>query len=291
MDILRELPAAGRHLLLDGAMGTMLIEAGLMSGAPPEAWNESHPERVAAVHGAYADAGSDVVLTNSFGGSRFRLGLHGLEDRVSELNEAAARVARNAVADAERTVLVAGSMGPTGQLLQPYGELTAEDARSGFAEQAAGLAAGGVDLIWIETMASLDEVAAAVDGARQACDLPVVVTMTFDTGGHTMMGTTPEQAVQALSGLGLAAFGANCGTGPEELEDVVRRISAVAPGVPIVAKANAGVPSLVEGNLVYDAGPNAMADYARRVRLAGAHLIGCCCGSTPAHVQAMAGAL
>jgi 5-methyltetrahydrofolate--homocysteine methyltransferase len=288
---LAELLAETGTVLLDGAMGTMLMEMGLGPGNPPEEWNVLYPERIEQVHQAYVDAGSRLILTNSFGGNRFRLALHGFEDRAFELNRAAAENARRAAGAAEHRVLVAGSMGPTGALFEPLGVLTFDDAKAAFAEQAAGLAAGGADLLWVETMSDLEEVRAAVAGAREATDLPVAASMTFDTNRHTMMGVSPEQAAAALGELGLVALGANCGNGPDEVEEVVARIHALQPGIPLIAKANAGIPHFHGDELVYDGTPELMAAYARHVRAQGAALIGGCCGNTPEHIARMAAAL
>ncbi len=279
-------------ILADGAMGTMLFAAGLQFGDPPESWNTLHPDRVQAVHRGYLEAGSRVILTNTFGGNRFRLALHGLEGRVEELNQAAVAAARRAIEESGRDALIAGDVGPSGAILAPLGEMSFDEAAAGFAEQARALAAAGVDLFWIETMSDLEEVRAAVEGVRQAApDLPVITTMTFDTHGRTMMGVTPEQAVRALSGWGAAAVGGNCGNGPEEILGVLEKMKAEAPGVILVAKANAGLPELVNGRAVYRAGPEVMAEYAKAAAAAGARVIGACCGSTPAHLKAMAAAL
>jgi len=279
-------------ILADGAMGTMLFAAGLQFGDPPESWNTLHPEHVQAVHQAYLEAGSRLILTNTFGGNRFRLALHGLEGQVEVLNRAAVAVARRAVEVSGREALVAGDIGPSGAILAPLGEMTFDEAAAGFAEQAQALAAAGVDLLWMETMSDLEEVRAAMEGARRAApDLPLITTMTFDTHGRTMMGVTPEQAVQALSSWGAAAVGGNCGNGPEEILGVLEKMRAAAPEVVLVAKANAGLPELVNGRAVYRAGPEAMAEYARAAAAAGARIIGACCGSTPAHLKAMAAAL
>jgi len=279
-------------ILADGAMGTMLFEAGLQFGDPPEAWNLEHPDRVQAIHRAYLDAGSQIILTNTFGGNRFRLGMHNLQAKVPELNRAAVEIAREAAKEAGGRALVAGDIGPSGGILLPVGEMQFVEAAAGFAEQAAALVAGGADVIWIETMSDLEEVRAAIEGVRQASPrLPIIATMTFDTRGHTMMGVTPEEAVRALSGWGAAAVGGNCGNGPDEILAVVQKMRAAAPGVVLVAKANAGLPELQNGRAVYRAGPKAMADYALAVSAAGAHIVGACCGSTPDHVRAMAEAL
>lgn len=295
-DCLAELLAARGHLIADGAMGTNLFALGLATGDSPELWNVDHPDRVAAVHRGFLEAGSDIVLTNSFGGSRHRLKLHHAQDRVHELNAAAARIARAEV-DAHaardgRRALVAGSIGPTGELFVPLGTLTGDDAVAAFAEQAVGLAEGGADLLWIETMSAPEEVSAAVAGAART-GLPTVVTMTFDTNGRTMMGLTPAD----FAGFGRrldpapVAIGANCGVGPAELADTILAITAADPAAVVVAKGNCGIPQYVDGVIVYDGTPEAMSAYARIVRDAGARIIGGCCGSTAVHVKAIAGAL
>jgi 5-methyltetrahydrofolate--homocysteine methyltransferase len=217
--------------------------------------------------------------------------LHGLQDRAEELNRAAAEVARAEADAAPHPVVVAGSMGPSGELLDPLGTLTFEEAREAFAEQARGLAAGGVDVFWVETMSDIDEVRAAVAGARLASDLPIVATMSFDTHGRTMMGVTPQKAAEALSELDLLAIGANCGNNLADTEAAVQAMHQAFPQAIIVAKANAGIPYFENSQLVYDGTPEVMAGYALRAREAGARLIGACCGSTAAHIQAMVTAL
>ena len=291
MNVLEQLLASHDYVLADGAMGTMLMAAGLQQGDPPEGWNILHPEKVRAVHRGYIEAGAQIILTNSFGGNRLRLKLHGLQDRVAELNRAAAELARAEADAAPHPVAVVGSMGPTGELLEPYGTLSFEEARDAFAEQAAALVEGGIDVFWIETMSDLNEVRAAVEGARSVADLPVVTTMTFDTRGHTMMGVSPVQALEALRELQPLALGANCGNGPAEIEGVIEAMHAADPNVVLVAKSNAGIPEWVNGELTYSGTPEVMARYALRVRELGARIIGACCGSTPEHVRAMAEAL
>ena len=279
-------------ILADGAMGTMLFEAGLQFGDPPERWNLEVPERVRAVHRGYLEAGARLILTNTFGSNRFRLGLHGLENRVAELNLAGALVARAEVDAVASGALVAGDIGPSGTILAPLGETTFDEAAAGFAEQARALIKGGVDVVWIETMSDLEEMRAAVEGVRQVSpDFPILTTMTFDTRGHTMMGVSPEQAVTSLRSWGADAIGGNCGNGPEEILGVLQKMHAAAPEVVLVAKANAGVPTLVQGRAVYGATPEMMGDYARAAAGLGARSIGGCCGSTPAHLRAMAEAL
>jgi len=278
-------------VVLDGAMGTMLFNAGLVSGASPEEWNVSHPERVRAVHRSYIDSGSNIILTNSFGGTRYRLKLHKLQDRVFELNRAAAENARAEADAADRLVLVGGSMGPTGELLQPMGNMTFDEAKAAFAEQARGLVAGGVDLLWVETMSDLEEVRAAVEGARLVTDLPICATMSFDTNGRTMMGVTPAQAVRTMQPWGLAGIGGNCGNGIEEIEQVIRAMHQEAPEVRLIAKANAGIPQWRNNELFYDATPPVMGRYAQRVHALGAYFIGGCCGNEPEHITAIVKAL
>jgi 5-methyltetrahydrofolate--homocysteine methyltransferase len=291
MNLLESLLASHDYILADGGMGTMLMAAGLEQGDPPEEWNVLHPDRVRAVHRGYIEAGAQIILTNSFGGNRFRLKLHDLQDRVARFDRAAAEVARAEADAAPHEVVVAGSMGPSGELLEPLGTLTFEEARDGFAEQAAALAEGGVDVLWIETMSDLKEVQAAVEGARSVSDLPVVTTMTFDTRGYTMMGVSPVQALETLREFRPLALGGNCGNGPSEIEGVIQAMHAADPDVVLVAKSNAGIPELVNGEIAYSGTPQVMAGYAVRVRELGARIIGACCGSTPAHVRAMAEAL
>jgi len=276
-------------VIADGAMGTMLFSAGLQFGDPPEVWNLSHPDVVRRIHRSYLEAGSQILMTNTFGGNRQRLSLHNLEGRVAELNRTAAILLRAEVAAAGTDALVAGDIGPTGSILAPTGTLDYDEAVDIFAEQAAALAAGGVDLIWIETMSDLLEIGAAIEGARRvAPDLPIIATMTFDTRGHTMMGVSPEQAVMALTAWGADAVGGNCGNGPDELLAVTRRMRAAAPGAVLVAKSNAGMPELVDMRAVYRVDPATMAACAAEMRDAGARIIGGCCGTTPEHLAAMA---
>lgn len=291
MTTLKNWLSAGKPILLDGAMGTMLMEAGLEPGDAPEEWNISHPERIQEIHRAYIQAGSQIFLTNSFGGTSFRLGMHGLDEQVFALNAAAGNIARQVADEADRELLVAGSIGPSGQLFAPMGKLTFDTAVEAFREQAAGLAEGGVDLFWIETMSDLDEVRAAVAGIREVSDLPITATMSFDTHGHTMMGVSPAQAASELQKLDLAALGANCGTGSDELIEVIKIMKAQAPESNLIAKANAGIPQVKDNAVVYNGSPDLMADYAKTVYQVGAQLIGGCCGNTPAHIQAMGDAL
>jgi 5-methyltetrahydrofolate--homocysteine methyltransferase len=286
--------AEGRPILADGAMGTMLFEAGLQFGDPPEMWNVTRPQSdvVRRIHRAYLDAGARIILTNTFGGNRLRLSLHGNERHVGEVNQMAAVLARAEAEARGDGALVAGDIGPSGALMAPIGTLDFDEAVDVFREQAAALVAGGVDVLWIETMSDLEEVRAAIEGARSADPtIPIVATMTFDTRGRTMMGVTPERAVEALAGWGADAIGGNCGNGPDEVVGVIRKMRAVAPDVRLVAKSNVGMPEIEDMRAVYRAKPEAMAEYATTVRADGAAIVGACCGSTPAHLAAMAAAL
>ena len=282
-----ELLGDHRPIVGDGAIGTMLQAAGLMPGASPELWNVEKAEAMRVVHMAYADAGARLLTTNTFGGTRPRLALHHLEDRVHELNEAGARLARE-VAD-RSGLLVLGSMGPTGELMEPLGTMTHDEARELFAEQAAALVAGGADILLVETLSDLGEARAAVDGCRQASpEVPVAVTMTFDVKRHTMMGVSPQQALDEISAMDVELVGANCGSGPAEIEDVMTIMSAHRPdGVLLLAQSNAGLPELVDGEFRYGGTPEVMAGYAVKMRDLGVDVIGSCCGSTPAHTAAM----
>jgi 5-methyltetrahydrofolate--homocysteine methyltransferase len=297
-DRLARLLAERPYLLADGATGTNLFDMGLASGDAPELWNVAHVDRIESLHCAMIAAGADIILTNSFGGSRYRLKLHKAENRVAELNELAARIARR-VADDEgdrrgREIVVAGDIGPTGELFEPLGPLTIAEGAAAFAEQARALAKGGADVIWIETMSSKDELAAAVQGGGET-GLPIVCTLTFDTNGRTMMGVTPtEVAILCREQLQPrpVAYGANCGVGPAELIATLVGMSAMfGPNDVIVAKGNCGVPHYVEGKIQYDGTPEQMAIYARLARDSGARIIGGCCGTTPGHLAAIRAAL
>ena len=276
-------------LLGDGAMGTMLQQKGLTSGGAPELWNVERPDIIRDIYQGYVDAGSQIIETNTFGGNRYRLALHGLQDRVYELNRAGAALAREVAGD---DILVAGSMGPTGEIMEPVGTLSYQDAVDAFAEQAAGLADGGVDFFLIETMSDLNEVKAAVEGCQRVSDLPIATTMTFDTNYHTMMGVSPAQAMQELAAMGVKIIGANCGNGPDEIRRVIREMLAVRPeGVYVYAQSNAGLPHYDHGHIHYDGTPEVMAELALELAGLGVDIIGACCGSTPEHIRAMNEAL
>ena len=290
-DRLSRLLATRQWVLADGATGTNLFAMGLMSGEAPELWNVDHPERVSALHREFTDAGADILLTNSFGGTRYRLKLHRADGRVRELNVAAARIARAAADASGRDVVVAGSIGPTGEILEPLGPLPVTAARDAFAEQAAALAEGGVDVLWIETMSSKEEVEAAIDGARST-GLPVVSTLSFDTNGRTMMSLTPSELAGIHRTHSLLACGSNCGVGPSELVASILNLSTASdPAAILVAKSNCGVPQYVDGAIRYDGTPELMGIYACLAFDAGARIIGGCCGTTPAHLKVMRAAL
>lgn len=278
-------------ILADGAMGTMLQELGLTDGGAPEIWNVKKPELIKQVHIEYIDAGAQLIETNTFGGTVARLKFHDVGDKVGELNRAGAAVAREAAEPAN--AFVAGSIGPSGELIEPVGTLTMEDAEAMFAEQAAALAEGGVDIIQIETMSHMNEVEAAVRGAKRAAPgIPIFVTMSFDTNYHTMMGVSPGDAVKILADWGVTVAGANCGTGPEEADVIMTDMALNRPdGIYLMSFCNAGLPEYIDGRIQYSASPERMAEYALSMRNIGVDVIGGCCGSTPAHIGAMRQAL
>jgi 5-methyltetrahydrofolate--homocysteine methyltransferase len=282
----------GRGLVLfDGGMGTLLQERGLDDGGCGELWNVEHADQVAAIHEEYAAAGATILTTNTFGGTRPRLAMNGLQDRVVELSRAGAALARQ-VAD-RHGALVAGGLGPTGELMAPLGTLSLDDARGIFAEQLEGLLEGGIDLVLVETMSDLSEVEAAVSAARdRAPDLPIVTTLSFDTNLRTMMGVTPAAAVGSLAAQGVDGVGANCGRGPEEMEAIAAQlVAARVDDVLLVAQSNAGLPQLVGDHFAYDVAPDVLAAHALHLRELGIDLIGACCGSSPEHTAAMRAAL
>jgi 5-methyltetrahydrofolate--homocysteine methyltransferase len=279
-------------ILADGATGTNLFNMGLASGNAPELWNNTAPDKIKALYKGSVDAGSDLFLTNSFGGNRSRLKLHGAEARAAELSRISAQIGRE-VADASgRTVIVAGSVGPTGEIMEPMGPLSYSVAVEIFHEQAEGLKAGGADVAWVETISFGDEYCAAAEAFART-DLPWVGTMSFDTAGRTMMGTTATQMVKLLDRIPNKplAFGANCGVGASDLLRTILGFSATGTQTPIVAKGNAGIPKYHDGHIHYDGTPELMAHYATLARDCGATIIGGCCGTTPEHLRAMRAAL
>ena len=276
-------------LVSDGAWGTQLAERGLPAGAVPETWNADHPDAVEAVARAYVEAGSSVILTNTFGGSRLKLAKAGLADRVADLNRRGVEISRRAAGD---RALVLASIGPTGELLAPLGTLGRDEFIDGFAEQIAACIEGGAHGVCIETMAALEEAEAALLAARQVAAMPVVVSMTFSQGPKgfaTMMGVRPEQAAAALTDAGADIVGSNCGNGIAGMIEVARGFRA-ATDLPLWLKPNAGMPRLVGDKTVFPESPDEMAGKVAALVEAGANFVGGCCGTTPAHIRAMAAA-
>ena len=275
-------------LLADGATGTNYQDMGIEAGVAPEEWVVDAPDRVRELHRRFAEAGSDLVLTCSFGASAPRLADGPLAGRAAELNGRAAELAREAIGE-ER--LVAGSMGPTGQLPEPFGPLTREIAIEAYAEQARALDGGGVDLLVLETFFALDEALWAVEAIQSVTDLPLVVSFSFDQGTRTMMGLSPADVVAAVEPLGVAALGANCGRSLEDTATLVTEFLATSSSLPLWVKPNAGVPHVAGDAVVYDADPETFAGHVREFAERGARVVGGCCGSTPEHIAAIARAL
>ena len=275
------------HILADGATGTNLFGMGLETGDPPEPWNIDYKDRIRSLHQGFVDAGSDLFLTNSFGGTSFRLRLHNLESKVFELNKAAAVIAREVADHSNRLIIVAGSMGPTGEMIEPHGLMTPKEAMEAFKAQAEGLAEGGVDVLWLETMYSMEELEAAMDAVKDI-GLPVCATMSFDTAGKTMMGVTPANLAKKIKDLNLNGFGANCGIGAPDLLATINDISKnVDPDTVVISKANCGIPEFVDGNIMYSGTEELMSEYVQIAMNSGARIIGGCCGTSFDHVRAM----
>jgi len=283
---------SGEILVADGATGTNLQKMGLHPGTPPEELVFDQPDLLLQLEGAFVDAGSDIILTCTFGGTRLRMKESKYAQRVREINRRAAELARQA-ASARTGVLVAGSMGPTGALMKPYGPLTTEEVTAAYAEQAQALAEGGVDLLLIETMFALEEASAAFEGARSVTDLPIVVSFSYDRGVRTMMGVKPVEVIKTYQAKGAVMVGGNCGTTLENMEKVIQEYATAAPGFPLWAKPNAGLPRMdaTTNTAIYDVTPEQMAEFSRRYVAAGARVVGGCCGSTPQHVAAIARAV
>ena len=279
-------------LLADGATGTTLFNMGLTAGDAPEMWNVDHPDRITKLYKGAVDAGSDLFLTNTFGGNASRLKLHNAQKRVHELNRVGAEIGRNIADQQDRTVIVAGSVGPTGDIMEPLGTLTHAIAVEMFHEQAEGLKDGGADVLWVETISAPEEYMAAAEAAGLA-NMPWCGTMSFDTAGRTMMGLTSENMVKMVDKLAHSplAFGANCGVGASDLLRTVLGFSSTGTDNLIIAKGNAGIPKYVEGHIHYDGTPELMADYAVLARDCGATIICGCCGTTPDHLAKMREAL
>lgn len=294
--MLLDLLAERGTLLADGATGTNYFDRGLMSGDAPELWNVLTAERVAELHREFIEAGADIILTNSFGANRRRLRLHEADDKAREINRRAAEIARWTADRSGRRIIVAGSMGPTGDLFEPLGELSYSEAVEAFAEQADGLKAGGADVLWIETMSAPDEIRAAAQGAART-GLPFVFTVSFDTAGRTMMGVPPADlpalaaSLEAELAVSPAGYGANCGVGAPDLLLSVLAMSEAAPDAVLIAKGNCGIPQFHGEHIHYSGTPELMADYAHLAMDSGARIIGGCCGTTPQHIAAMRSAI
>ncbi len=292
MNIFEQLLAENDVLLADGATGTNLFALGLQSGYPPEFWNLEEQEKIRKHYRAFIDAGSDIILTNTFGGNRYRLMLHKAENKVVELNSAAVKLALSEIKDSNKKVAIAGCIGPTGEILKPIGTLGYQDAVSAFTEQCTALADAGADVLWIETMSSIDEIKAAVE-AGVTTDLPIVYTASIDTNGKTMMGLSAEDIVnieQELPAMPIA-LGTNCGVGASEVVAAILAMAKHETKHTLIAKANCGIPEFVDGQIRYNGTPELMAKYAVLARDAGAKIIGGCCGTTPEHIRVMRKAL
>ncbi|MDI3336808.1 betaine--homocysteine S-methyltransferase [Defluviimonas aestuarii] len=291
-DPLSRLLATRDWLLADGATGTNLFNMGLTAGEAPELWNTDKPDNIRTLYKSAVDAGSDIFLTNTFGGNASRMKLHNAQSRVRELNRIGAELGREIADAAGRTVIVAGSMGPTGEIMAPMGSLTHEIAVEMFHEQAEGLKEGGADVLWVETISAPEEYAAAAEACGKA-GMPWCGTMSFDTAGRTMMGMTSAAMAAMVEKLPNPpiAFGANCGVGAADLMRTVLGFVAAGPERPIIAKGNAGIPKYHDGHIHYDGTPDLMAEYAVLARDAGATIIGGCCGTMPEHLAAMRKAL
>ncbi|POF29198.1 betaine--homocysteine S-methyltransferase [Roseibium marinum] len=292
MSKLEDLLARNGALLADGATGTNLFDMGLVSGDAPELWNTDEPDKIRALHQSFVDAGSDIILTNTFGCNRHRLKLHNAQGRVKELNIAAVKLAREAVDTADREVLVGGSIGPTGELFQPLGALSYEEGVAAFRDQIEALVEGGADILWVETMSAVEEMKAAAEAAK-GFDLPLVITASFDTAGKTMMGLAPKGLgdLQTQFACTPVAIGSNCGVGASDLLAAIMDITEAYPEAIVVAKANCGIPQIRGDEVVYTGTPDLMARYAHMALDAGARIIGGCCGTSPVHLAAMRQAL
>lgn len=291
-DKLSQLLATRDWLMADGATGTNLFNMGLTAGEPPEFWNVDKPDNIRTLYRSAVDAGSDIFLTNTFGGNAARLKLHSAQGRVRELNRIGAALGREIVDASGRVVVVAGSVGPTGEIFEPMGTMTHATAVEIFHEQAEGLKEGGADVLWVETISAPEEFRAAAEAARLA-GMPWCGTMSFDTAGRTMMGITSAALADLVETLPNPpiAFGANCGVGASDLMRTVMGFIAHGTTRPIIAKGNAGIPKYHDGHIHYDGTPELMAEYAVLARDAGVRIIGGCCGTMPEHLKAMRAAL
>jgi 5-methyltetrahydrofolate--homocysteine methyltransferase len=281
---------SGKTLVADGATGTNLHKLGLQPGIAPEDLVFDQPELILKLESAFAAAGSDILLTCTFGGTRLRMKESKYAQRVTDLNIRAVELARKA-ASVRDDILVAGSIGPTGLLMKPYGPLTQEEALASFSEQVQALVTGGVDLLVIETMFAFEEADSAFKAAHTLSDLPIVVSFSYDRGVRTMMGVKPANMIKHYKEMGATLVGANCGTSLENMEKVVQEYAATEPGFPLWIKPNAGLPRMEDGNTVFDVTPDQMGDFSRKYVALGARVVGGCCGNTPEHIAAIAGSV
>jgi 5-methyltetrahydrofolate--homocysteine methyltransferase len=294
MNIFLERLNSGEILVADGATGSNLQKMGLKAGQAPEDLILDNPEILMELEGRFVKAGSDIILTCTFGGTRMRMKDSKYQDRAPELNIRAVELARKAAASAgQSNILVAGSMGPVGGLIKPYGPLEADEVKATFAEQAKALAEGGVDLLIIETMFAFEESTAAFEGAKSVTDLPIVVSFSYDRGTRSMMGVKPKDVMKRYTEMGANVIGANCGTTLENMEAIITEYAKTVPNFPLWAKPNAGVPrmDIQTEQAIYDMSPDDMANFAKKYVALGAKIVGGCCGSTPEHVAAIAKAV
>ncbi len=290
MNNFQQLLASQKVLLADGATGTNLHKMGLKPGTPPEDLIFDQPELLLELERSFVEAGADILLTCTFGGTSIRMKESKYADRVAEANSRAVALARQA-ASAREGILVGGSIGPTGQLIEPYGPLTVAEAFTSFQEQAKALVEAGVDLLVIETHFAYNEADAAFKAVRSVSDLPVVVSFSYDRGVRTMMGVKPADMIMHYREMGATMVGANCGTSLENMEKVAREYNDTSPGFPLWIKPNAGLPRMDDETTVYDVTPEQMAEYARKYVANGARVVGGCCGTTPAHIAAISRAI
>ena len=280
-----------KTLVMDGAMGTMLQQYGLKAGECPETFNIANPDAVKKIHTSYLEAGADIILTNTFGANGLKLQKYGLRDQLSEINIKSAELAKAAIKDFQKIcpvpLFVAGSIGPTGEILEPYGTVKQEEVLKAYQEQVNALTSTGVDFILLETFYNLDEIKIALKAVKENSNSPVLASMSFDESLRTIYGITPEKAIEVLFQEGTDGVGANCGSGPDVLYKVVAKMREIADA-PLLVKPNAGIPYLENGKEVYPVTPQEMAEYTEKYIQLRINIIGGCCGTTPEHIRAIA---
>ena len=280
-----------KPLLLDGAMGTMLQDYGLRQGDCPEEWNISHSQLVKKIHREYIKAGSDIILTNTFGANRIKLSNFNKENEILKINKLAVDIAKETINEEKnlkKKIFIAGSIGPTGKILEPYGNLTLEEVYKNYEEQTVILMESGIDLLILETFYDLEEIKTALKAIKENTNLMVIASMTFDKNLKTIYGIDPKKAVIVLETEGADGVGANCGTGPEIIYDVLKIMKNVSKTY-LLVEPNAGLPEYIEGKIIYRTSPEIMADYTENYIKLGVNMIGGCCGTTPLHIKAMSG--